>query len=370
MLRTTSNFFEVESVAQAYTDALVDFERETGCIIEDNYTGLPDDIWKTMVQEDLAAGRLDVLFYYTTDENSAAILPHVTPMEEVLAAYPNAGLAASPLLAEADGKTYAVPLNGYMIGLFINRDQFELFGLEPPTDWGKLEAAIAKFREVGVTPIAAALSDYPNCLAEVAILASGSAADHRARPASAADMPSSWAEGMDLLRRLHAMGAFPANAGQITDTDAVRMFLEKDAAMRIDGTWFAGAIPPESWDSTAVLPFPAHSPAADPAAVVGEMQMGFYISRSAWEDSQRREAAVKLVQALTTEEMRGKLSYACGDAMLRSIDAMLRDMRTLCAPLGDAMIPEARDAWFQAIPGIAEGTRDPAAVMRGLLGGQ
>jgi raffinose/stachyose/melibiose transport system substrate-binding protein len=369
-LRTTSNFFEVESVAQAYADALTDFEQTTGCTIEDNYTGLPDDIWKKMVSEDLAAGNLDVLFYYTADENSAAILPHVVPLEEVLAVHPAARLLVSPLLAEADGKIYAVPLNGFFIGLFINRDQFESIGIKPPADWGELEAAVAKFREAGVTPIAASLSDYPNCLAEVTILASGSVADYCARPASAADIPSSWVDGMGLLRRLYDMVAFQANVNQITDMDAMRMFLEKEAAMRVDGTWFAGAVPQEGWDSTMVVPFPACSPAAEPTAVVGEMQMGFYISRSAWEDPQRREAAVKLLEALTTEKMRSKLSYAYGDALRQSVDAMLHDMRTLCAPLGDAMIPEARNAWFQSISSIAEGTRDPGAVMDELLGGR
>ncbi len=366
-LRTTSNFFDVESVAQAYTDALVAYEQATGNTIEDNYTGLPDEMWRKMVENDLTSGGLDLVYYYTTDAASAKILPNVVPMDEVRAAYPDAGITVSALVAERDGHAYAAPVTGYFTGLFINRDLFELHGVELPTDWNKLEAAIAKFKQVGIAPMAASLSDYPNGLVEVSILASGTPSDYIARPANSGSLPQSWANGMGLIRRLYELGAFPANVNQTTQEDAARLFREKEAAMMVDGSWFAATIPQESWDSTYMIPFPVYGQGAEYAVSAGDMTMGFYISRAAWEDPQRRDAVVQLMKALTTPEMQSQLSYAFGDTLRDSYNYMVDNLRGLCPPIADAMTPEAREAWFKAVPGIADGSVDPAALLRDLM---
>lgn len=367
-LSTTSNLFGEENTAQLYMDTLVAWEQATGNTIED-YSGLPEDLWKDEVLRGLGEGRYDVIYYYAASTDSAAILDSVVPMEEVRAAYPNAKLGGSALLAEPDGKVYAVPVRGTWLGLFCNTDLFEMYGLQLPTDWDAFEAAIAKFHAEGILPISASLSDMPHHLVELAILASGSPEDHRARPQSADAMPVSWVTGMQLIRKLYEMGAFATDVNATTEVDASTKFREKEAAMQIDGLWFANSIPEELWDSTVMLPFPAYNPGAEAVASVGDVAMGFYITRSAWNDPARREAAVSLLEALTADEKAAQFGFAFGGALRDSAQEMSRSLQTLCDPIGDAMQPEARERWFSQIPGIADGSLDPTQTMREIVDG-
>ena len=57
---------------------------------------------------------------------------------------------------------------------------------------------------------------------------------------------------------------------------------------------------PNSWDTTTVMPFPTYSKDADPTAFIGGVSMGFYLSRKAWDDPAKRDAAVSLLAYLTT----------------------------------------------------------------------
>jgi len=258
-----------------------------------------------------------------------------------------------------------VPVSYYWEALFCNADLFEMYDLELPADWEKLGAAVMKFRELGIPPISVSLSDYPHCLLEAMMLACCSPTDQAARPASSAELPASWVTSLELIRGLHGAGAFGSNAIQSNEQDTSRAFLEKEAGMQFDGSWFVARIPEECWNNTVVVPFPVYAPEADPTALAGGMSMGFYITRAAWNDLQRREAAVSLLRTLTTDEMRAKLSERnADDALGESIKALLAGASKLCSPVGERMTPEARDILFSSIPGIAEGTKDPASVLR------
>jgi len=114
-----------------------------------------------------------------------------------------------------------------------------------------------------------------------------------------------------------------------------------------------------------VLPFPVYAPAADPTALVGDMSMGFYITRAAWDDPQRREAAVSLLETLTSDEMLSKLGGQRADDILgESIQAMLAGATQLCKPVGERMTPEGHEALFAGIPGVASGARAAAELLR------
>lgn len=366
-VRTSSNLFGVASVAQLYMDTLVAWENATGNTVED-YSGLPDDMWRTMVPQDLANGIYDVLYYDITNEASAQILDKVVPLSEVLAAYPDAKITINPLAAENDGRVYAVPVSFYWEALYCNKDLFEANNLELPTDWAKLGTAVKAFREQGIPPIAASFSDLPNYLVEASLLINTSAAEHAAAPASAAEAPASWAESMQLLRALYQAGAFGQNALETTEMDTTKAFVEKEAAMQFDGSWFVRSIPEESWDSTVVVPFPVYSASADPTTLIGDMTMGFYITRAAWDDPQRRDAAVSLLQALTAEGVVERLgeSNATG-ALGDSIKALLSGATRLVNPVSERMTADARALWFASIPGLLNGTKDGAAVMSEVL---
>ena len=109
---------------------------------------------------DFIRKRSDVVFYFTgADAVQLIETGKVVSIEEIREEYPdyasNITDAAMSFMKEFDGKHYAVPIRGFYEGLFCNTDLFEKYGLDLPTDWEKLEAAVKKFSAEGIVPIAA-----------------------------------------------------------------------------------------------------------------------------------------------------------------------------------------------------------------------
>lgn len=360
-LYTVSSFAGADASAVAYVERLKAFEEETGVVISDN-SASSDETWKTSILYDFAAGNEpDVLFFFAANADSAPILSRVVPISEINAAYPDLHLPENPTLTEADGLVYAIPVRPFWEGLFLNTDLFEQYGVEWPTTWDKLESAIARFNEVGIVPISVSLSDIPHYLAEMSLLVSSSPEDYAVRPASLEEVPQSWLDGMALIRRLYQLDAFAPNANATTEEMSSQLFRDKKAAMQIDGSWFANSLPRENMDTTIVMPMPAYAPDADPQAYLGGTSMGFYLTRKAWEDPQRRDAAVQLLSWLTNKDsMRVLGGMELQGALLESSFAMLENSASMNRPLQDDMNREARETWLlNCVPAVAEGTMTP-----------
>lgn len=365
-LRTVSTFAGTDAGAQKYVDLLAAWEAETGNKVDDA-SATSDEAWKAGVLNDFAAGNEpDVLFYFAGGSDSAPILDKVVPISEINAAYPELNLTEADALRESDGNVYAIPVRSFWEGLFCNLDLFEEYGLELPTDMETFEKAVEVFNENGIVPLAISLSDIPHYLAEFVILSSGSVEDHRARPQTTEEIPQSWIDGMNLIHHLYEIGAFPENVNSTTEDLTTAMFLNKEAAMLLDGSWRANAVNQENWDTTVLVPFPAYSEDANTAAIIGGTSMGFYITRQAWEDESKRDAAVSLLAYLTSEDAKEKLGFNFGGEMLKTALAMVDNANAsdaLSSPFQDVMDQEARNYWFSQIPAIADGTADGAEVL-------
>lgn len=357
-LRTASCFAGTDASAEAYVELLKAFEEQTGCIIEDA-SAVSDEGWKTSVLYDFAAGNEpDVLFFFAANADSAPILSRVVPIAEINAAYPALNLPESPALKESDGRIYAIPVRSFWEGLFVNTDLFVRYDLELPTTWDKLETAIARLNEEGVVPISASLSDIPHYLAEMVVLVCGSPEDHAARPKTLEAVPKAWFDGMALIRRLYELGAFADNVTATNESMASQLFRDKKAAMQIDGSWFANSISPEDMDTTIVMPMPAYAPEADPNAFIGGVSMGFYLTRRAWEDLDRRDMAVRLLAWFAKEDNLTLLGNSrLSGALQESVDAMLSHQEAMLRPFQDDMSKEAREVWLlDCVAAVAEGS--------------
>lgn len=357
-LYTVSSFAGADASAAAYVELLKAFEEATGHVIIDN-SASSDETWKTSVLYDFAAGNEpDVLFFFAASADSAPILSRVVPIDEINAAYPQLKLTVNPSVAEPDGRVYAIPVRPFWEGLFVNTDLFAQYGVELPDTWEKLETAIRRFNEVGVIPISVSLSDIPHYLAEMSILVCSTPAEYAARPASLKEVPQAWYDGMALIRRLYEIGAFAANANATTEEMSSQLFRTKKAAMQIDGSWFANSIPQENMNTTIVMPMPAYAEDADPRAFIGGTSMGFYLTRRAWEDPQRRDAAVQLLAWLTGKDsMRALGSMELSGALLESSYALLENSDLMYRPLQDDMNRDARETWLlNCVPSVAEGS--------------
>lgn len=367
-LKTASTFAGTDPAAETYLEIIRAWEEETGNKVEDA-SATADEAWKAGVLNDFAAGNEpDVLFYFACTSDSTPILDKVVPVSEINAAYPELNLTENEVLREADGDIYAIPVRSFWEGLFCNQDLFEQYDLELPTDWEKLTKAVATFKENGIVPIAVSLSDIPHYITDFGILAAGTPADHQAHPTSVEEMPASWVKGMEMIHELYEMGAFAEDVNATTEAVTSQMFRDKKAAMQVDGSWFANGIPQENWDSTIAMPFPVYDEAADPTAIIGGTSMGFYLTRKAWDDPERRDAAVSFLARMTGDESVEKLGFFFGGELLKSAKAMVASAKALCTPIGDTIDTEARNYWYGQVPAIADGTADPATVMNEVIG--
>lgn len=365
-LRTVSCFAGEDAAAVAYAGLLNAYEEQTGNRVQDD-SATSDESWKARVLSDFAAGNEpDVLFFFACSADSAPILRKMVPIAEINAAYPGLELTESDILREADGEIYAIPARPYYEGLFVNTDLFEQLSLPLPETWDQLEDAVAAFDAAGIVPIAASLSDIPHYLAECAVLACATPGEYAARPAGMDGVPQSWLDGMALIRRLYALGAFPKDALHTSEAVTSALFREKKAAMQFDGSWFANTIHESAMDTTMVLPVPR---LADGGAVIGGVSMGFYLTRRAWEDPARRDAAVGLLAFLTSKENAPLLgAEQTAGALRASAQALMDNAQAVLGPLQDAMNKDAREAWLlDCVPAVAEGRMSPEECWRTVM---
>ena len=366
-LRTVSCFAGRDTAADAYVEILHHYESDTGNIVQDN-SSTSDEAWKTSVLKDFAAGNEpDILFFFAAGADSAPLLSRVVSLEEINRDYPEVNLPETEALRETDGKVYAVPVRGYWEGLYVHTDLFEKYGAPLPEDWNSLLEAIRVFRENGVVPIAVSLSDIPHYLAEMVLLACASAEEQQARPKTFEEVPESWMEAMDVIRELAQAGAFADNAGSTYERAATDLFLNKQAAMQLDGSWLASSFTPEMMGTIAVLPMPKRDGSGTADCYIGGVSMGFYLTRRAW-NSGRRDAAVALLAKLTEEENIRRLgNTAISGRLLDSAEA-LRNGREMVSPLQDAMNNHAREIWLlECIPALAEGKMTPEECWRRVI---
>ena len=354
-LRTVSCFAGDDTAAGVYVEILNQYELETGNTVKDS-SSTSDEAWKSSVLNDFAAGNEpDILFFFAAGADSAPLLSRVVPLDEINSAYPEILLTENEALREADGKIYAVPVRGYWEGLYVHTDLFEQYGAPLPTDWESLLEAIRVFRENGIVPIAVSLSDIPHYLAEMAILACADKEEQQARPRSMEEVPESWLEAMRAIRELAEAGAFAENAAATYESATTEMFLNKKAAMQFDGSWLASSIPPSLMDTVAVFPMPRKNGDGASDCYIGGVSMGFYLTRRAW-NSGRRDAAVRLLAALTSPESLQRLSNIALDGKLQASVDQMREGREMVSPLQDAMNRNAREVWLlECIPAVATG---------------
>ena len=242
----------------------------------------------------------------------------------------------------------------------MNTDLFEQCGLPLPETWEQLEDAVAGFNRAGIVPIAASLSDIPHYVAECAILAASDVDDFTARPERMEDVPRSWVQGMALLRRLYALGAFPSDTLSTSESITSQLFRDKRAAMQIDGSWFANSIPPQSMDSTIVMPMPSWTEDGQ-NKLIGGVSMGFYLTRRAWDDQDCRDAAVELLAWLTRPENLKRLgTEQITGALAASADDLVSNASAMLNPIQDAMNRDARERWLlDCVPAVAAGDMTP-----------
>lgn len=377
-LRTVSMFGGTDPSAADYQKLIKDFMDANPNIVINDESATADETWKARVTTDFSSGNdPDVVFYFTgADAKQLIENGKVVSIEEIRKQYPDYAKditdAAMSFMKEFDGNHYAVPIRGFYEGLFCNKDLFDKYGLELPTDWAKLETAIKKFKEEGIVPIAASFSDVPHYWIEHLIFAEGGYEDHKVNPTDT--YPESWAKGLSYFKTLKDLGAFPVDVNATKNDIVTNMFYDKKAAMILDGSWIIGGM--KEPETVVVLPVPP-TPGGkkDPSSIIGGFSSGFYISTNAWNDPDKRDAAVKFVMHMTSKNAISLFAKVAGapaadvpapegiTEVMKAGIAMGGQAKEIDMPIDSRMSKEAWTFLVSSIGAIADGQLTPEEVL-------
>ncbi|MEG0152883.1 MAG: hypothetical protein RR744_06860, partial [Cellulosilyticaceae bacterium] len=178
------------------------------------------------------------------------------------------------------------------------------------------------------------------------------------------------------FKKFNDMGAFPVDTATTQNELVEAQFINKQAAMFVDGSWCVAKFGDS--DTVTLLPMPGTGNGkCDGKELISGFSSGFYITRKAWDDPAKREEAVKFIQAMTTTESIAEMvTLAGGGAPAANVGEL-----TGLSPLGAAgaamagnatAVDGAIDGWLakpaweyllSKVSGIAAGTEDPSAVI-------
>lgn len=322
-LNVVTTFAGEDSNAKNYQDGIEGWQEETGNTVNDN-SATSDETFKTTVISDFEMdAEPDVLFFFTgADANSFIEAGKVVSIQDIRAEYPdyasNMDDAKLPV-STVDGKSYAVPTNGYWEAMFVNTKVLDDCGVAIPDEnytWDQFLADCAVIKEKGYAPVAAALGNIPHYWWEYSIFNNQTdISKHSEIPA--ADEAEAWVAGMEDVKAMYEAGCFPENTLSATDDETFQLFTQDKAAFLLDGSWKVGGIvgscqsdpedpstlDTESLDKYDVTFIPSKGIGRKTTDLIGGFSMGYYITKKAWEDPEKKETAVNFVEYMTSDDM-------------------------------------------------------------------
>ena len=401
-LEVVTTFAGNDGNAQNYKASYEAWERETGNTVVD-MSATSDDSFKTRVVTDFETGsEPDVLFFFNgADANDFIKAGKVISIEDIRAEYPEyaSNMDDGRIPASmVDDKAYAVPVNGYWEAMFVNTEVLDAAGVEVPGadyTWDAFLADCEKIKDAGYTPIAAALGNIPHYWWEVAIFNHTTVEDHLTVPASIEDeIGKGWVAGMEDIKSLYESGYFPDNTLSATDDETFAMFVDGKAAFLIDGSWKVGGIvsacqsdPDDAatLDTDKLANFDVtYVPGSDTRKatdLIGGLSMGYYITKKAWDDPAKREAAVSFVSYMTSDEVVPIFAQHTASALKNAPEvdeeafnalqikamSMMAGCTSLTGAVQDVFNGECRVSTFDGMPEIVTGNVSAAdAVQEGL----
>ena len=331
-IKTLTPFADVDFAAQGYMDMITAWEAETGNIVED-YSGAMDEGWMASLELMIDRGEADVV---VLPVGTGLTVNALVSAPELIAAAPDTGAKKFSAMKESDGSMLLAPVRLNWEALYVNTDVLARYGLGVPSTFEQLLATCVVLRENGVLPMANALCEWNEIVLDCAALAGA--------PEDQYGTQISLEGAKDVLTLLVQVGAFGNDPWNMTDMDAESAFLSGEAAMRIDADILAQLIAPERHESVVVMNLPAKD-GETRTRVVGTPAFGVAITRSCWQDAQRREAALSFVRALLGEQ---SMVTSAQGVLGGSIAALTMDAKDMTGLLYD-MNPDTFEGWAENV---------------------
>lgn len=201
-----------------------------------------------------------------------------------------------------DGKVYGLPVEVIYEGLFINKDLFQKYNVKIPENYDELLQAVKIFKANNIVPIAYNSTPEGTYLYQN-IVAKLGGKDNVENPYCNDIIKDCYLDGMKYMKQLYDLGAFPKECFAMDDKSRNDMFINKKAAMIVQGSWFIGSGSIDNFSTTVgIVPFPYFKDSkTDKSAIIYGIGNGnFHMSEAAYKDEHKRRACVKLLKFLTS----------------------------------------------------------------------
>jgi len=214
-------------------------------------------------------------------------------------------------LATFDGQLSGVPWHIYGMGVWYRKDLFEKFGISVPTTFAEFEAAMAKLKENGVTPISTGGKGgwHPMRFLEGVL-------EHYAGPDlhdKLMAMEESWNQEAVIntyakWKEWNEKGYFPQGFLTLDPSETKFLLYNGQAGMVLEGPWFDGTLNADQQDPSLYGFFPLPTDHA-PVRISSFVEM-FQINKDSPKAEQ--DAALMLAEYITSKDVIAKHGEVLG----------------------------------------------------------
>ncbi|WP_062465271.1 ABC transporter substrate-binding protein [Demequina soli] len=242
------------AMGKAWNKAIEIFEKETGATVDLQNTAFED--LNASAQQLFDSSDAPDVSEYNKGNGTAGQLAAtgvILPLDDAYAKYGWADKLSAGVdtIAKYDengvmgsGSWYGVPNYGEFVFLYYNKDMFDQYGIDVPTDEASLEAAMQTFVDNGVTPLTTSAQEYP--MGQLWYQLALSKADRQwVNDYQLYENPVDWSgtevsTATGTLEDWVSKGYISKDASGMTAEDAGLQFINGESPMFYSGSWWYG----------------------------------------------------------------------------------------------------------------------------------
>lgn len=339
VLKVVGLFEEGTPMYTLYEEILRDFEEKHEGVSVQGISRKEDDQWKANILLDFMVGNSPDILYFPTGNQAKGIVNsnQVVTINEIRTQYPSYG---NHLLERAienaaypfNQKSYALPLKGSYYGVFYNENLLSEQDINIPTNIISFETAIDALLEQGITPLAIPLQANPEPFLDHLFLAYNGRKPRRADTLK--DNQEEWLIVLKKVAELYEKGAFMQGALSESEESMKQAFIHQQAAIYIGEESILPSI--LEMQSTSIFPMPSID---EEKSLLVYFDKGYYLTRSAFEDEDKREISITLITNLTNQEVAKEAMRSSGRGVAATEIESLEGLTSLSA-LGTILAKE------------------------------
>ncbi|MCU1549721.1 MAG: sugar transporter substrate-binding protein [Glaciihabitans sp.] len=240
----------------AWKAAIKEFEKETGAKVDFQLKSF-EQLRTTASQVLNSNAAPDVLEYNKGNATAGLISSQglLTNLDPAVKAYGWDKLLSPSIATTArysakgqmgSGHWYGVPTYGEYTMVYYNKDMFDKYGIAVPTTFDEFTAALQKFKDAGITPLAEAGAEYPiqQLLYQLALSKADRAwvnsFERYTTPMNFHD--AEWTYAADTLKDWVDKGYISKNAVSLKAQDMANNFFAAKSPIMASGSWWYGTV--------------------------------------------------------------------------------------------------------------------------------